>query len=70
MLLTAFIFVYAIEIGASQVKSNDFWELVVVVGCWLSSQVKYINTDKHIVRFAKNHRTAGRSNFCTFFLSL
>jgi hypothetical protein len=64
MLLTAFIFVYAIEISASQVKSNDFWELVVVVGCWLSSQVKYFNTDKRIVRFAKNNRTAARKAFC------
>ena len=30
----------------------------------LSSQVKYINTDKHILRFAKNNRTAARKAFC------
>ena len=29
-----------------------------------SSQVKYINTDKHILRFAKNNRTAARKAFC------
>ncbi len=28
------------------------------------SQVKYINTDKHILRFAKNNRTAARKAFC------
>ena len=28
------------------------------------SQVKYINTDKHVLRFAKNNRTAARKAFC------
>ena len=31
---------------------------------FLGSQVKYMDTDKQILRFAKNNRTAARKAFC------
>ena len=40
-------------------------KIIITLQWWMSSQVvKYINTDKHILRFAKNNRTAARKAFC------
>ena len=53
--------IYVLVLAASGKHFSKAFQKSTIVK---SSQVKYINTDKHILRFAKNNRTAARKAFC------
>ncbi len=48
--------------GARLVQGHMGWKRQQ--GNEMGFRVKYINTDKHILRFAKNNRTVPRNAFC------